>query len=191
MADRVSLSSKFHVVPKRLLPGEVGDSKQVFLLFPQEKDKKEDDANEFVSAVCWRTVRDLWCSLVTDTRELMKNSRGWWQQRRQNIKTNYTRQKVHVNIWNKTNIHAILLSQRRQLHHFHVVIKTWSIFQQLSSIFSFRKTRWRQLNFSENRNKHCNQSKYMLKNTRIMSKYFFCLPTSPSSNDFLKRGGTL
>ena len=26
-------------------------------------------------------------------------------------------------------------------------------------IFSFRKTRWRQLNFSENRNKQCNQSK--------------------------------
>ena len=98
MADRVSLSSKFYVVPKRLLPGEVGDSKKVFLLFPQEKDKKEDDANEFVSAVCWRTVRDLWCSLVTDTRELMKNHRGWRQQRRQNIKTNYTRQKVHVNI---------------------------------------------------------------------------------------------
>ena len=68
---------------------------RVFLLFPQEKDKKEDDANEFVSAVCWRTVRDLWCSLVTDTK---KNSRGWRQQRRQNIKTNYTRQNVHVNI---------------------------------------------------------------------------------------------
>ena len=27
-----------------------------FGLILQEKDKKEDDANEFVSAVCWRTV---------------------------------------------------------------------------------------------------------------------------------------
>ena len=71
---------------------------RVFLLFPQEKDKKEDDANEFVSAVCWRTVRDPLRSLVTDARELKKNSRGWRQQCRQNIKTNYTRQKVHVNI---------------------------------------------------------------------------------------------
>ena len=37
---------------------------------------------------------------------------------------------------------------------------TWSIFQQLLfSIFSFRKTHWRQLKFSENRNKQCNRSK--------------------------------
>ena len=47
---------------------------------------------------------------------------------------------------------------RRQLLHFHVVCKTWSI-------FCFRKTRCRQLNFSENRNKQCNRSKYMLKKT--------------------------
>ena len=50
---------------------------------------------------------------------------------------------------------------RRQLLHFHVVCKTWSIFQQLSSIFSFRKRRWRQLKFSENRNKQWNQRKYV------------------------------
>ena len=51
----------------------------------------------------------------------------------------------------------------------------------------FRRLRWRQLNFSENRNKRCNQSKYMLrKTTRIMSKYFYSLPTSPSSTVFLK-----
>ena len=38
---------------------------------------------------------------------------------------------------------------RRQLLHFHVVCKT----------VNFRRTRWRQMNFSENRNKQCNQSK--------------------------------
>ena len=47
----------------------------------------------------------------------------------------------------------------RQLLHFHVVCKTWPIFQQLSSIFSVRKRRWKQLKFSENKNKQCNQSK--------------------------------
>ena len=46
--------------------------------------------------------------------------------------------------------------------------KTWSIFQQLSSIFSFRKTRWRQLNFSE-----CNQSKYMLRKTQRLCRNIF------------------
>ena len=62
---------------------------------------------------------------------------------------------------------------RLQLLHFHVVCKTWSIFQQLSSIFSFRKTRWRQLNFSENRNKQCNQGKCMLKNPQGLCRNIF------------------
>ena len=38
---------------------------------------------------------------------------------------------------------------RRQLLHFHVVCKTWSVFQELTSIFSFRKRRWKQLKLSE------------------------------------------
>ena len=62
---------------------------------------------------------------------------------------------------------------RRQLLHFHVVCKTWSIFQELSSIFLFRKRRWKQLNFSENRNKHCNQSKYMLRKTEGSCRNIF------------------
>ena len=64
---------------------------------------------------------------------------------------------------------------RRQLLHFQVVCKTWSIFQQLSSNFSFRKTHWRQLNFSENRNKQCNQSKYMLKKHKDYVEIFLLL----------------
>ena len=60
---------------------------------------------------------------------------------------------------------------RRQLLHFHVVCKTLSIFQELTSIFSFRKTRWRQ-NHSENRNKRCNQSKYMLRKTQGLCVIF-------------------
>ena len=115
-------------------------------------------------------------------REFKQNSRGRRRQRRQNNKTNYTRQKVHVNMWNKRTFVPSCSRVRRQLLHFHVVCKTWSIFQELSPMFSFKKTLWRQLNLSENRNKQWNQSKYMLrKNTRIMSKYFYCLPTLPSS----------
>ena len=72
-----------------------------------------------------------------NTREFKQNSRGRRRQRRQNNTTNNTRQKAHVNMWNKVDI--------RQLLHFHVVCKTWSTFQELSSIFSFRKRRWKQL----------------------------------------------
>ena len=103
----------------------------------------------------------------------MRASRGRRRQRRQNNKTNYTRQKVHVNMWNKRTFVPSCSRVRRQLLHFHVVCKTWSIFQQLSSIFSFRKTRWRQWNFSENRNQQCNQSKYMLRRTQGLCRNMF------------------
>ena len=45
-----------------------------------------------------------------NTREFKQNSRGRRRQRRQNNKTNYTRQKAHVNMWNKADIRAVLLS---------------------------------------------------------------------------------
>ena len=48
---------------------------------------------------------------------------------------------------------------RRQFLRFHVVCKTWSIFQELTSIFSFRKRRWKQLKFNENRNKSVTKAK--------------------------------
>ena len=76
---------------------------------------------------------------------------------------NYTRQKAHVNTVceMKRTFVPSRSRVRRQWLYFHVVCKTWSILKKLSSIFSFRKTRWRQLTFSENRNKQCNQSKFI------------------------------
>ena len=66
---------------------------------------------------------------------------------------------------------------RRQLLHFHVVCKRGSYFNNYDRSF-----RLGQLNFSENRNKQRNQ-----KNTRIIVEIcFYCLPTSPSLNVFLK-----
>ena len=88
-----------------------------------------------------------------------------------------TEDKKHTWImWNKSDIRAILLSCETSIAPFHVVCKTWSIFQQLSSIFSFRKRRWRQLNFSENRNKQSrlyNQSNYMLKKNQGLCRNIF------------------
>ena len=55
---------------------------------------------------------------------------------------------------------------RLQLLHFHAVFKTWPTFQELTSIVSFRRRRWSQRNFSENRNIHGNQSKDVLKERR-------------------------
>ena len=45
--------------------------------------------------------------------------------------------------------------------------------QQLSPIFSLRKTRWRQLNFSQNIKKQCNQSKYMFIKTQGLCRNIF------------------
>ena len=59
-------------------------------------------------------------------------------QRQQNNKTNYTRQKVHVNMWNKADICAVLPQMRLKLLHFHAVFKTWPTSQELTSIVSFR-----------------------------------------------------
>ena len=43
-------------------------------------------------------------------RDLKQNRQGQWQQHRQNNNMSYTRQKAHMNIWNKTDIRAVLLS---------------------------------------------------------------------------------
>ena len=55
---------------------------------------------------------------------------------------------------------------RLQLLHFHAVFKTWPTFQELTSIVSFRRRRWSQSNFSENRNIQCDQSEDILSKTR-------------------------
>ena len=96
-----------------------------------------------------------------DNRELKQNSRGRRRRRRQNNKTNYRRQKAHVNMWNKADIRAVLLSCETSTAPFShsSVFKTWPTFQELTSIVSFSKRRWSQRNFSENRNMQGNLSK--------------------------------
>ena len=65
---------------------------------------------------------------------------------------------------------------RLQLLHFHAVFKTWPTFQELTSIVSFRRRRWSQRNFSENRNIQGNQSKDVLSKIRGLRRNIFsCL----------------
>ena len=56
-------------------------------------------------------------------KKFKQNSRGWRQQHQQNIKTNYRRQKAHVNMQNKSDICAVLLSYELSIAQFHVVCK--------------------------------------------------------------------
>ena len=65
---------------------------------------------------------------------------------------------------------------RRQLLHFQVVCKTWSIFQELTSIFSFRKRRLKQLKFSENRNKSVTKAKICSEKHNHCVEIFLLLP---------------
>ena len=81
----------------------------------------------------------------------------WW-----NNKTNYRRQKVHMNMWNKLTFVPSCSQMRLQLLHFHALFKTWLTFQELTSIVSLRRRCWSQENISENRNIQGNQSKDML-----------------------------
>lgn len=64
---------------------------------------------------------------------------------------------------------------RLQLLHSYVVSKTRFTFQELKSIFSVRKGRWWQLNFSEKRKQECNQIKHMLKKTQGLWRNFLLL----------------
>ena len=71
-------------------------------------------------------------------------------------------------MWNKADIRAVLLSCETSIAPFPCCLQN-----ALSSIFSFRKTRWRQLNFSKNRNKQWNQSKNMLRKTQGLCRNIF------------------
>ena len=73
---------------------------------------------------------------------------------------------------------------RLQLLHFHVVCKTWPTFQELTSIVSFRRRRWSQRNFSENRNIQCNQSKDVLSKIRGLGRNIFLAPTLALPSSF-------
>ena len=104
-------------------------------------------------------------------RELKKNSRGRRRQRRQNNKTNYTRQKEHVNMWNKADIRAVLLSCETPIAPFPRCLQNMvNISTIIVDLFSFRKTRWKQLNF----NSVTEANTCSKQTTRIMSKYVYC-----------------
>ena len=53
-------------------------------------------------------------------------------------------------MWNKADIRAVLLSCETSIALFLRRLQNVSIFQELTSIFSFRKRRWKQLKFSKN-----------------------------------------
>ena len=84
---------------------------------------------------------------------------------------------------------------RLQLLHFHAVFKMWPTFQELTSTVSFRRRRWSQRNFSENRNIQGNQSKDVLSKIRGLRRTIFlasrrwrCRPRSfkvPNSYTYL------
>ena len=57
----------------------------------------------------------------------------------------------------------------------HGIFLTLSIFQELTSIFSFRKRRLKQLKFSENRNKSATKAKICFEKHNNCVKIFFLL----------------
>ena len=81
---------------------------------------------------------------------------------------------------------ADICGVRLQLLHLHAVFKMWPTFQELTYIVSFRRRRWSQRNFSENRNIQGNQSKDMLNEGRGLGRniYIFCIPTLALASSF-------
>ena len=140
----------------------------------------------------YRNTEYKWRSLLNGTfmrgwldfiRELKQNSRGRRQQHRQNNKTYCTRQKAHMNMWNKADICAC--SQvRLQLLHFHAVFKKWQTFQELTSIVSFRRKSWSQRNFRERETYRITKVKMCLVKYEDYGRNIFLPPTlaSPSSS---------
>ena len=122
--------------------------------------------------------------LGQNNRDLKKNSRGWWRQRRQNNKTNYTRQKAHVNMWNKADIRAVLLSCCSIST---LSAKLGQYFNNyLQSFCSGKNAGGNWISAKIEINSVTKANTCYKKTTRIMSKYFHCFPTSPSSTVFLK-----
>ena len=89
----------------------------------------------------------------------------------------YRRQKAHVNMWNKADICAVLLSNdsstapflRRPLNLINISRTNDNYFVQEETL--------RRLNFNENRNRQCRICK-ALENTRIRTRHF-CSPKLP------------
>ena len=111
-----------------------------------------------------------WC-LPRSVRGLQQNSRG--RQRRQKIWPITEDQKCTWICEIKLTFVPSCSQMRLQLLHFHAVFKTWSTFQELTPIVSFRRRRWSQRNFSENRTIQGNQSKDMLSKMRGLRRNIF------------------
>ena len=112
----------------------------------------------------------------------MMRAVGRWRQRRQNNQTNYTRQKAHVNVWNKTDIRAVLLSNETSTAPFHAVFRTRPTFQELTSFVSFRGRRWGQRSFSERETYRV--TNVLSKIRELRRNNFFLPPTLASPSSF-------
>ena len=85
-------------------------------------------------------------------RDLKQNS---WR-RQNNIKTNYRREKVHVNMWNKADICTVLLSKETSTASFPRCLHNVTDISRTNVHHFVQVETWNQWNFSENRNIQCN-----------------------------------
>ena len=76
---------------------------------------------------------------------------------------------------------------------FNCSISTWSPFQELKSIYSFRKRRGRQFNFSENKNKQCTNPRQdnssSFKSPSVFKSPVGAFPTPAEMAEFAKNLG--
>ena len=115
------------------------------------------------------------CNTSPSYKDLKQNSRGRRRQRRKNNKTNYTRQKAHVNRWNKADIRAVLLSNETSTAPFPRCLQNVADISRTNIHLFVQKETLESTEFQRKRNIQDNQSKDMLSNMRITKKYFFCL----------------
>ena len=86
------------------------------------------------------------------------------------------RQKAHVNMWNKADIRAVLLSCETSIAPCPRCLQNVVNISTIIVGFSFRKRRWKQLKpFSENRNKEWNQSNTCLEKHKDYVEIFLLL----------------
>ena len=102
-------------------------------------------------------------TLREENRDLKEISRG---RRRQNNKTNYTRQKAHVNMWNKADICAVLLSNETSTDPFPRCLQNVADISGTNIHRFVQEETLGSTNFSENRNIPGNQMKDMLNKIR-------------------------
>ena len=109
----------------------------------------------------------------TATRELKQNSRGRRRQRRSNNKTNYTRQRAHVNMWNKADICAILLSNETSTAPFARCLQNVADISRTNVHRFVQKETLESTEFQRKRNIQGNQSKDMFSKIRGLRRNIF------------------